>query len=153
MDTNYNGKEHDQLLKYSEDLKKHGKFLSEESPTKFLKLLNYSAMVYSQLEWEIRDQYLEIFEEFLSNKITSADFCEILEEKVKLNSELSDKFLSYPIHQKALSFTDFIDNLYIACEVCDRSPISYRQPGDISESELRKEIQKTYLQIQKLLEE
>jgi transcriptional regulator of heat shock response len=48
-------------------------------------------MVSSQLNWEIQDQYLEIFKRFLSNRITSVKFCEILEEKLELNDELSDK--------------------------------------------------------------
>ena len=91
MNNDYNKEKHYQLLKYSEDLKKDGKFIGKESIEDYLKLLSYSAMVSSQLNWEIQDQYLEIFKKFLSNRITSAKFCEILEEKLELNVELSDK--------------------------------------------------------------
>lgn len=149
----YNKEKHQQLLKYSEDLRKQGKFIGKESGEDYLKLLSYSAMVYSQLNWEIQDQYLEIFKKFLSNRITSVKFCEILEEKLELNAELSDKLQCDIIHEKAANFTDFLDNLSTSCEVCDRNPESCRLSGHISESELRKEIEETYLQIQKFLEE
>lgn len=49
MKENYNKDKHFQLLKYSEDLKKQGKFIGTESWEDHLKLLNYSAMIYSQL--------------------------------------------------------------------------------------------------------
>ena len=87
MNKDYNKEKHRQLLKYSEDLRKQGKFIGKESNESYLKLLSYSAMVYSQLNWEIQHQYLEIFEKFLSNRITSARFCEILQEKLELNDE------------------------------------------------------------------
>lgn len=52
-----------------------------------------------------------------------------------------------------LSSSDFLDNLSISCDVCDINPESCRLLGHLSESELRKEIEETYLQIQKFLEE
>lgn len=93
-------------------------------------------MVYSQLNWEIQGEYLEIFKEFRSNRITSAKFCEILEEKLELNDELSNKLQFDSIQEKAANFTEFLDNLSTFCEVCDRNPESCRLPGDISENEL-----------------
>lgn len=91
MNKDYNKEKHHQLLKYSEDWRKQGKFIGKESREDYLKIWSYSAMVSSQLNWEIQDQYLEIFKRFLSNRITSVKFCEILEEKLELNDELSDK--------------------------------------------------------------
>jgi len=153
MNKDYNKEKHHQLLKYSEDLRKQGKFIEKESRESYLKLLSYSAMASSQLNWEIQDQYLKIFKKFLSNRITSVRFCEILQEKLELNDELSDKLQCDIIDEKAAKFTDFLDNLSISCEVCDRNPESCRLPGHISESELRNEIEEAYLQIQKFLEE
>jgi len=57
----YNKEKHHQLLKYSEDLRKQGKFIGKESRADYLKLLNYSAMISNQLNWEIQGEYLEIF--------------------------------------------------------------------------------------------
>ena len=153
IDKDYNKEKHRQLLKYSQDLRKQGKFIAKESREDYLKLLSYSAMVSSQLNWEIQDQYLEIFKKFLSNRITSVKFCEILEEKLELNDELSEKLQCDVIHEKAANFTDFLDNLLTSCEICDRNPESCRLPDHISESELRTDLEETYLQIQKFLEE
>ena len=49
--------------------------------------------------------------------------------------------MNYLIHynildEKATDFTDFLDDLSITCEVCDRSPEPYQLQGHISESEL-----------------
>ena len=153
MEKNYNKDKHFQLLKYSEDLRKQGKFIGMESREDYLKLLNYSSMVYSQLNWEIQDHYLEVFKKFLSNEISSYQFCKILNEKLELNEELSDELQFDLIHEKATNFTDFLDDLSISCEVCDRNSESYRLPGHISESELQKEIKQTYFQIEKFIEE
>ena len=91
MSQHYNKDKHSQLLKYFEDLRKQGKFIGKESREDYLKLLSYSAIVSSQLNWEINGEYLEIFKEFLLNRITSVKFYEILEEKLELNDELSNK--------------------------------------------------------------
>ena len=153
MDKDYNKEKHRQLLKYSEDLSKQGKFLAKESKEDYLELLSYSAMVYSQLNWEIQDQYLEIFKEFVANKITSFEFCEILEEKLELNEELSNTLQFDVIHEKASNFTDFLDNLSTSCEVCDRNPEPCRLPGHIGETEFRKEVEENFFELQKFLEE
>ena len=152
MNKDFNKEKYHQLLNYSEELRRQGKFIGKESNEDYLKLLSYSAMAYSQLNWDIRDQYLEIFKMFLSNQITSGKFCQLLEAKRELSEELTSEFQSDIIHEKAGNFTDFLDDLSVSCEVCDRGPESYIEPGDISESELRTEIQETYLQIQKFLE-
>jgi hypothetical protein len=76
-----------------------------------------------------------------------------LEEERLLNDELSDESKRNDIHEKATNFTVFLDDLSTGCEVCDRNPECCRLPGHISEGELRKEIEETYLQIQKFLEE
>ena len=149
----YNKEKHRQLLKYSEDLRKQGKSLEKESSEDSFELLSYSALVYSQLNWEIKDQYLEIIKEFLENKIPSFEFCEILKEKLELSEELSENRLaSNNIHEKASDFTGFLGDIAISCEVCDRSPEPYRLPGHIGEIEFRKEVEENFFELQKLLE-
>jgi len=90
----------------------------------------------------------------LENKISSSQFCELLEEKLELTEELSNNTLEPDsIHEKASKFTDFLDDLSIACEVCDRSPEPYILPGHIGETEFRKEVEQTFFEFQKFLEE
>lgn len=154
MTKKYNQERHYKLLKYSKSLNKKGKKISKESYKSYRELLSYSAMVYSQLNWEIKDQYLEIFKDFFENNLTSFEFCELLEEKLELSEELSNTLLhSDNIHEKACDFTDFLDDLSIACEVCDRNPDLLRLPGHIGETEFRKEVEETFFELQKLLKE
>lgn len=76
-----------------------------------------------------------------------------MEEKFRLNAELEDTLKYDIIDEKAMDFIDFIDDLVISCELCDRDPESVRLPGHRGKSELGNEIEKVYYQIQKLLEE
>ena len=89
----------------------------------------------------------------MENKIPSFEFCEILEEKLELSEELSNTLQSYNIHKKARKFTDFLDDLSISCEVCDRNPEPCRLPGHIGETEFRKEVEENFFELQKFLEE
>ena len=98
---------------------------------------------------EFSDQF---FQTWKSDRDKSVKFCEILEEKLELTDELSNKLQCDIIHEKSANFTEFLDNLFTSCEVCDRNRESYRLPGHISESELRKEVEETYLQLEKCLE-
>ena len=96
---------------------------------------------------ELSDQF---FQTWKSDRDKSVKFCEILEEKLELTDELSNKL--HIIYEKSANFTEFLDNLFTSCEVCDRNRESYRLPSHISESELRKEVEETYLQLEKCLE-
>lgn len=109
-------------------------------------------MVSNQLNWDIKDQYLKNFCR-TENRITSVRFCKILQKKLELNGELSDKVQCDIIPERVANFTDFLDDVSISCEVCDRNPGSCQLPGAISESELRNAIEEAYLQLHKFFEE
>ena len=64
MTTNYNKKHHLQLLKQ--------RSIGDNSNND--ELLRYSCILQNQLEWEIRDQYLELMEEFLKDNISMPEF-------------------------------------------------------------------------------
>ena len=66
MTTNYNKKHYLQLLKQ--------RSMDGNSCEDELKLLRYSCMLEYQLDWEIRDQYLELMEELLKGNIFIQEF-------------------------------------------------------------------------------
>ena len=74
MNKDYNKEKHHQLLKYSEYLRKQGKFIEKESRESYLKLLSYSAMVSSQLNWEIQGEYLEVLKSFCKTELPVLNF-------------------------------------------------------------------------------
>ena len=61
MNQNYNKQKHRQLQKYSESLKKQGEKMAKESLQDYIQLLDYYGMIYSQLNWEQRNEYFKIF--------------------------------------------------------------------------------------------
>jgi hypothetical protein len=157
INRHYNKNRHRELLDYEEMLRKKGKSLNNESKEKNSELIDYKIIVYCHLNWKMKDEFLELFKEFLKKNISSFQFCEPLEKKLKLNEDLSaDTILSdsfCTIGPKADRFTDFMDDLLLTCEICDRNPEPFRLRGYISEMELREQIRETFFELQKFLEE
>ena len=87
---NYNKKKHIQLLKYSQDLKHQGKSIPDELRKDFSKLRKYLVILVDHLNWETRDQYLELLNRFMEKKIDIPDFCIAFCERYKLNEEVGD---------------------------------------------------------------
>jgi hypothetical protein len=83
MFLNYNKKRHRELLEYSQCLEQQGKSLSHESRENFLELLNYSAVLDSQLDWEARDYYLELLDQVVKKKFPLVSFFINFIKKVK----------------------------------------------------------------------
>jgi hypothetical protein len=74
MSTDYNKKRYLQLL----DQSSIGDNSNDDE------LLRYSCMLTNQLDWEIRDQYLELIEEFLNGNISMPGF--FVELRMKTNA-------------------------------------------------------------------
>lgn len=96
--TQYNKKRHLELLKKREE--------KSISSTESKELFNYSAVLDRQLDWETRDQYFQLLEEFVEGKI---DICEFL------IVDESNLILLEP-RQKSLDFLDFIQKILQDCK-------------------------------------
>lgn len=144
MDQIYNRKKHQQLL--------DSKRLEGKSA---IELSNYRVMVYCQLIWGTRNEFLEIFKDFLENKITRGDFCELIDTKLTLAQDFANEnVLENDIFDKVSEdFTSLVDDVIISCDICDPTPEPYRLPHHIGETEFRQEIQELFLMLQKLVEE
>lgn len=147
--TQYNKKRHLELLKKREE--------KSISRTESKELFNYSAVLDRQLDWETRDQYLQLLEEFIEGKIDIGEFLIGFEERGRLNGEVVDILESNLIllepHQKSLDFLDFIQQILQDCEIYNPDPKPFRHEYELDETEFRNSIEETYLQIQKLLKE
>ena len=142
----YDSVKHLELLNYSKELKKKGKSISGDDASQ---LLHYSAMVYCQLNWQIRDQYFEIFKNFQENKISNFELCQMLEEKLTESDESCNTVEFNSIDEIALKFTDILDDLSVGCQICDRSAEEDRSANHISETELSEEIKEAIIELQK----
>ena len=147
--TQYNKKRHLELLKKREE--------KSISSTESKELFNYSAVLDRQLDWETRDQYLQLLEEFIEGKIYIGEFLIAFEERGRLNGEVLDILESNLIllepHEKSLDFSDFIQQILQDCAIYNPDPEPFRHEYELDETEFRDSIEETYLQIQKLLKE
>ena len=145
--TQYNKKRHLELLKKREE--------KSISSTELKELFNYSAVLDRQLDWETRDQYLQLLEKFIEGKIDIGEFLIAFEERGRLNGEVLDILESNLIllepHEKSLDFLDFIQQILQDCEIYNPDPKPFRHEYELDETEFRDSIEETYLQIQKLL--
>jgi hypothetical protein len=147
--TQYNKKRHLELLKKREE--------KSISSTESKELLNYSVVLDRQLDWETRDQYLQLLKEFIEGKIDIGEFLIAFEERGRLNGEVLDILESNLIllepHEKSLDFLDFIQQILQDCDIYNPDPEPFRHEYELDETEFRNSIEETYLQIQKLLKE
>ena len=140
---NYSKKRHLELVK-----KKYENMSQSEED--FMELLQYSAFIEGHLNWETKDQYLELVEQFLNDKISISYFCiefsEIRSRNCKAIFMLESSFIILSPHEKSFDFTDFIEGIYWACEQFDGDE-------ENSENRFRNLIEKIFLEIQKYLDE
>lgn len=145
----YNKKRHLELLQKREE--------NCISTTESNELMNYSAMLDSQLDWETRDQYLHLLEEFLAKKIHIGEFFIAFKERGRLNEEvlniLESNLILLEPHEKSNDFFDFIHQILEDCEIYNPDPEPFRYEYELDETEFRDSIEETYLQIKKFLEE
>ena len=148
---NYNFERHQKLLEYKEELAKQGKLLHVEALDKFVELRTYEDCVHFQLIWEARNEYLDMFKNFLLNQITidqlSQKFNGIGIQIHNPNNVLNNN----SINEKAEEFAIFIEDLEMSFEILDTNPEPYRIPNSIGEYELRKEIEVTYVKMNNFL--
>lgn len=109
------------------------------------------------MDWETRDQYLQLLKEFIEGKIDIGEFLRAFKERGQLNGEVLDILESNLIllepHEKSLDFVDFILQILQDCEIYNPDPEPFRHEYELDETEFLNSIEETYLQIQKLLRE
>ena len=134
---NYNKKKYSDLLKYSQ-------------------FLDYSCLLESYVMWEMKENYLELLDQFINKKITRSDFYDELFATLRLKSRdvfnfLESKLVLLSPHEKALGFADIIGELVDYCEsVNDKldSPIAIEPDYNLLKKEFFDSMEKFYFKIQ-----
>lgn len=152
--TNNNKKLFD-LLKYSQELRKNNKFLSDEDPEKYSELLNLSVIMERNLHLRKKDYYLELMNMFLTNKTNadsfsfsfSAQYEELnqiyndMEKDFEKNfDELSNLLVEHEEKKIELSLCNQIGRslmfMYNYCDGYDVNP----EESDMTEEELKNHV-------------
>lgn len=148
--SNYDKESHLELLKRS----KESKSLSINSREEAFKLSCYSTVLETQLNWETREQFLQLQKNLLENKIGIGKFCQAFSERNVLNSEaasmLESNFILLSPHKKSSDFSKLIYEVLDACYGYDPDPESLEMHNR-GKKEFLDFVQKIYRQQQNLL--
>lgn len=113
-------KQYRKLLKYSQQLEKEGKYLSNICDSYYRELLRYSAKTYGQLEWESRDCYAQLMDHFLNGKISEGrlkrEFLEIQESHDQVLQVLESNLTILSPNPNSDYVADLTDELYWVLE-------------------------------------
>lgn len=146
VNKNYNKKRHYELLKK----KSMGINLQEYSS----ELRQYSCMLEAHLDWQGREGYLKLLENFQKGKIQDSEFCFAFEERALLISDISDILKSNLIllspHKKSNHFSSFVS---VTIDICKSYIENADDNDEDSKIEFENLIEEIYLQIQEILKE
>jgi len=157
---NYNKERRSKLLNY--DKKQHLELLNKQGDEFKSKLRTYSIILIDHLNWEIKDQYLELLKNYMEGKIDSFHFIMKFEERygsiekvadlLKSNRVLlsPDKNSFRSLRRALADFGDFLSQIDSCCKVYSDNPEPFQQPGELTDVQFRHQIQKIYRKIQKL---
>lgn len=152
---NLNKKRRYELLNY--DKKLHLELLNQQGDEFQSKLLTYSVILIDQLNWEIRDQYLELLENYIEEKSDSSKFrirfCERYESIDKVAELLKLNRVLLSPDENSLDFGDLLSNIDSCCKAYSDDPEPFRDESEIGDVEFRTSIEKIYLKIQNFFTE
>jgi len=150
---NYSKQRHLELLKlkYSQE-----KVLTSKEESE---LSNYSSVLDSHLDWETKEEYIQLLEKLINGQIDTFKFCIEFKKRSELNCEIFDSleanFLLLSPHEKSMEFSDFIIEILDCCyshsEIFESDIPA--EKFDLYESEFLDSIEKIYFQIQNYLNE
>ena len=143
---NYNKEKHLYLLKYSQKLESEGKHIYDESEKDFFGLREYSAMLINHLHWENRQQYFELIEQLLNGPV---EFLKLRKKHRSVNDavkRLQVELILLEPNEKFEGFDDLIDELVSLFDRYCPDP-SLRESHEFSEEELKKLIQKIFIEM------
>lgn len=151
---NWKKKRRYELLNY--DKKRHLELLNQQGDESKSKLRIYFTILIDQLNWEIRDQYLKLLEDYMEKKIDGFNFrikfCERYESIGKIANQLQSNLVFLSPDENSLYFGDLLANIDSCCQAYSGDVGPFFKSGfEIGDLEFETSIKKIYLEIQNLL--
>ena len=144
-----------ELLNY--DKKQHLELLNQQGDEFKSKLRTYSIILIDHLNWEIRDQYLELLKNYMEEKIDTCNFrnrfCERYESTEKVADLLKSNRVLLSPDENSLDFGDLLSKIDSCCKAYSADPEPFRDKFEIGGVEFRISIEKIYFKIQKFLKQ
>lgn len=144
-----------ELLSNQRELESKGKIFAQENEKDYRILIKYEVRLWDHFEWESRQTFRQLVDNFLTRKITMDQYIEELfeiERKIRIQIETLkldfDKLKKFEPSPASQGFSKFIEELNSDCRVFEPNP-DLRDEFEISEQELRNNTKEILLQLQK----
>ena len=128
--------------------------MSISSEKDFYELIKYSSMMNDHLNWCIRENYLELLEDFRKGKMKAFEFCITFEKTGKLTDDIIDILESNLIllssDEKSFGFSNFLEEIF---DLCSTHLENEEFHDKNSEVEFKNSIEEIYFKIQNFLNE
>lgn len=112
------------------------------------RLRTYSIILIDQLNWEIRDQYLELLDKFMEKKLDIFNFqiafCERYESIEKVADVLKLNRVLLSPDENSLDFGDLLSKIDNCCKAYSGDVEPFRNKFEIGDVEFRTSIEKIY---------
>ena len=148
----YNKDEHLELVKKFKNIKQQEKVSEVEFNEVHKKLLLNSSILIDQLHWETQDQYLNLLDQFVEEKINILDFYTAFRKRYESITDLADVLESKQVllspDKDSLNFGHLLYTIHGCCLLYSSDPNDF----EIGEAEFRRSVKNIFFKIKKLLE-
>lgn len=159
MTKTFNKVSYIELLKKDQSLKSKNSSLYKENKIEYRELLSYGVILYNQIIYNRRHDYISLIEKYVTNEIDSLllrlQFFQIQREdkKIKKNLEKNlERLSNVLIDSKSDKFSLLIVDIFDACEAL-KSDSEPEKAYGITELRFRAFLEKTFLQMKKYSDE
>ena len=155
MTQTFNNVSYIELLKKNQSLESKNSSLYQEDRIEYRKLLSYGVILYNQIIYNRRHDYISLIEKYVTNEIDSLlvrlQFFQMQREDKKIKDDLEKNFerlSNVLIDSKSSKFSLLIENIFEACEAlkCESEP---EEDYGITELQFRAFLEKTFLRMKK----
>jgi len=143
------------LLRYSNRLKKQGKFLYDEDEQAYLKLLEYQILIRDHVFWKKKQNFILLITDFLNKILNTEEFIneffyihnqiEAMHEAFKTDFE---KLKNFEPDSRSIGFGDPIEEIFINS---DNFEPDTKEDRNYNKELFKDSIKHSFLQIQKYL--
>ena len=144
-----------ELLKKNQSLQNKNTSLYKENRVEYRELISYGGIVYNQIIYNRRHDYISLIEEFVTNEIDSfvlrLQFFQTQREDRKIKKDLEKNFQQLSnllIDSKSSEFSLLIKDIFEACEAL-KSDSEPEEAYGINELQFRAFLEKIFLQMEK----
>ena len=137
--------------------KRHLELLDQTGDEFNLDLLTHSVILIDHLNWEIRDQYMELLENYKQGKIDNYSFRTKFSKRYQSIEEVSHLLQSNRVllspDKNSVDFGNLLAEIENCCEAYSADPEPFRSEVEIGDVEFQISMEKIYFEIQKLLKQ